>query len=1788
MNIRLAVFVSFCFLILAGLASAQDNAVADDQHFSFKSPDEPDPGIPDTVYVDDISVPSGATNFTLPVYLYNDEELGGFNLPITWDSDDIICDSVSFLGSRVEYLNTKLFSIDTLNRRLQAGAVVFFEAYIQPGDGLAYTAYFSVAPGAADQVINIDSTFYPPGGNFALTLSSGFNILPQFKSGTITIGNPPTDPTISLSPTSFTFNAVQDEANPADQALSITNTGAGTLNWTASNNSAWLTLDPTSGTGDGSVTLSVDITGLADGIYYDTVTVSDPAATNDPQQAVVTLVVEPAPPTIVLNPTSFSYTITAGQSLANDQLAITNSGGGSLSWTAVNTSAWLTLSPTSGTGDGTVTMLFDVAGLTPGTYYDTITVSDPVATNDPQTSTIMLVVNEPPPSIVLSPTAFNYTITEGENVADDQLSITNGGGGTLEWTASNSTGWLALSPTSGTGDGTVTLSFDVSAVPAGTYYDTITVSDPNADNTPQIAPVTLTIQPPPPTISLSPTSFNYAITAGDALPDDQLTITNTGGGTLEWTASNQTGWITLSPVSGSGDGTVTLSFDVAGVPVGTYYDTITVSDPNATNDPQIATVMLTINEVPIPVIDVSPTEFVFNATEGGVNPASQTLTISNIGDGDLNWTVSESADWLTLDPLSGVNSGTVDVSVDMTGLMPGVYTTDIAVTDPAAGNSPVTVPVTFTIEALPQIAVSPIEFNYIITEGDALPDDQLTITNGGGGTLDWTVSNLTGWISLSPTAGTGDGAVTLSFDVSGVPVGTYYDTITVSDPAAANDPQTVPVMLTINPPPPVIALDPTLIELAVYEGETPADQQISVTNTGGGTLEWTAGNNTGWIALSPTSGTGDGLINLSFDLTGVGPGVYVDTVTVSDPAATNDPQQTVVQLTVYANDAVTVETVNAFVGEQVEVAVYYDNSTTTGQFTLPLSFDNTDVTCDSGSFQDTRVFPPDESLITIDNDNGTILIFGFAMYGPVVNPGSGKIARLFFTVDGDAATQFVTIDTTFIAPDGAYEFIDGNGDPKETDFTSGGIDISDTPCFDFPTDTVAFDFDLGDIVPSISFPVTNTCGGLLEWTVTGADSWLVLSPMSGTENDSITFSIDTAGLVPGSYMTTATFESNGFNTPYTVVVKLDLGGVPIIALTPDLIDLGQVCRGDTVIGSFDIDNAGYGDLNWHADAVEAISLSDYSGMAPSTVSFTIYTGEFDYGIVEAVVMVSSDNALNSPQQVTLKMSLINCDECTFDIAEVDGPEGMVIGVPVYTNGIGDVAGLQFNIGYDTGILTADSVTSAYMSGPTIGFSDQQIHYVWEDIVNPISVAQGETIMTLWFTVIGTVGQNSPLEWMGTNEISDPYGIPYGNVTYCGGDVTVIASSYSLSGYTHFAEMLLDSTRTPLAGVDVSLYMSFKSSTVTDDKGWYEFSDVSPGEYMVIPERTADDLGVSVGDVIKIRRHIADVEPFTSPFQMIAGDVNMTDNVTVSDVVLIRRYLAALDVLPSGNWAFVDAAFAIDMDNWHMAPNSADVIVTNQDIEQINFLGVRMGDVNFTWFPGMPASGRQFVGVELTIPDMIASSATDVHIPILVGNFNGVAGVEIHVDYGTDYIMIDSISSSILTDPTVNAADGVAHIIWDDFMNPLTLTDGDTLAIMHGHITNPGSAVVPLEFTARCELTDEIGDPFELVLNNGSLNVDVTDVDDDQNPMPLSFELKQNYPNPFNPSTTISYTVDKAMSLVFEVYNISGQLVDRRDLGRKNAGDYSFIYDGSGLASGVYTYRLTGEGVSTSRQMMLVK
>ncbi len=96
------------------------------------------------------------------------------------------------------------------------------------------------------------------------------------------------------------------------------------------------------------------------------------------------------------------------------------------------------------------------------------------------------------------------------------------------------------------------------------------------------------------------------------------------------------------------------------------------------------------------------------------------------------------------------------------------------------------------------------------------------------------------------------------------------------------------------------------------------------------------------------------------------------------------------------------------------------------------------------------------------------------------------------------------------------------------------------------------------------------------------------------------------------------------------------------------------------------------------------------------------------------------------------------------------------------------------------------------------------------------------------------------------------------------------------------------------------------------------------------------------------------------------------------------------------------------------------------------------------------------------------------------------------------------------------------------------------------------------------------------------------VDEKNGSIPRSFGLQQNYPNPFNPKTVVSSQLPVVSNVKLVVYDVLGREVAVLVNERRAAGRYEDTFDASGLASGVYIYRLTAGSFVESRKMILLK
>jgi photosystem II stability/assembly factor-like uncharacterized protein len=126
----------------------------------------------------------------------------------------------------------------------------------------------------------------------------------------------------------------------------------------------------------------------------------------------------------------------------------------------------------------------------------------------------------------------------------------------------------------------------------------------------------------------------------------------------------------------------------------------------------------------------------------------------------------------------------------------------------------------------------------------------------------------------------------------------------------------------------------------------------------------------------------------------------------------------------------------------------------------------------------------------------------------------------------------------------------------------------------------------------------------------------------------------------------------------------------------------------------------------------------------------------------------------------------------------------------------------------------------------------------------------------------------------------------------------------------------------------------------------------------------------------------------------------------------------------------------------------------------------------------------------------------------------------------------------------------------------------------GFVKGNGNSTMAISYSYVDKSTSKAGKYYyrlKQVDNNGSFQY--SNVAEVEFGAPSSYALNQNYPNPFNPSTKISYLLKDKGFVKLKVYGIKGELIKELVNELKDAGYYESEFDGKGLASGVYIYRL---------------
>ena len=348
------------------------------------------------------------------------------------------------------------------------------------------------------------------------------------------------------------------------------------------------------------------------GTYSVSLTVTNAAGSDSLTRTNYITVMELSP-FLNVSPSSLSV----GNSAGSTSFSITSNTG----WSVSESDGWLSVSPASGSNNGTVDVTY-TANTSTSPRTGIITVSGSGAASE----TVTVTQSGVSPFLNVSPSSLSV----GNSSGSTSFSITSN----TSWSVSESDGWLSVSPASGSNNGTVDVTYTANTS-TSPRTGIITVSGSGAAS----ETVTVTQSGVSPFLNVTPPSLSVGNSAGSM----SFSITSN----TSWSVSESDGWLSVSPVSGSNNGTLDVTY-TANTSTSPRTGIITVSGSGTASE----TVTVTQSGVS-PFLNVSPSSLSVSNSSG-----SMSFSITS----NTSWSVSESDGWLSVSPVSGSNNGTVDVT----------------------------------------------------------------------------------------------------------------------------------------------------------------------------------------------------------------------------------------------------------------------------------------------------------------------------------------------------------------------------------------------------------------------------------------------------------------------------------------------------------------------------------------------------------------------------------------------------------------------------------------------------------------------------------------------------------------------------------------------------------------------------------------------------------------------------------------------------------------------------------------------------------------------------------------------------------------------------------------------------------------------------------------------------------------------------------------------------------------------------------------------------------------------
>jgi uncharacterized protein (TIGR03437 family) len=709
------------------------------------------------------------------------------------------------------------------------------------------------------------------------------------------------------------------------------------------------------------------------------------------------------------------------------------------------------------------------------------------------------------------------------------------------------TGWLSVTPMSGTAPATLSISAQGSGLPAGSYLGQVTVSSGGLG---AVVNVFFNVGSGSGGGSFvtDASTLTFLGQGGAAiLPSQKLTVNSAKGVTdragFNVFASSSGNWLSVSPSAGTTPASLTVVAVQSGLRAGTHTGTITIT-PAGGGNPTIVPVTLTAAGVGEPNRTLTLTQTAVNIRyqTGGSIPPLQVVSVVPAG-GASEFTASTTTPWVRLVSdfnttpamsVLGLAPSDFGVLIEPAGLVTGVHVGVITVMGPGVPAEQLSVTLTISNGTALNANPSSLLFDEVVGIDGAF----VTITSTGSANVSFTtaVSPAVSWLSVTPASGSTSGGsedLTVLPNITGLAPGVYTTSIvlTVQGSGATFS---IPVRLNISGSATdtgTLEVSPTSVELTTIVGGPNPSQFIDV-----GLLDASKNHNftaaatsaSGWLSVEPFSGTLPARIRVTANAAAVsGPGTYQGFITITS-LLTGEQRAVTVSFTLAARAIAAAPNSLNFVQEQRGVA------------------------------------PPAQSLQITANTPSTFAVGDLPPWIKV-NPTQGSAP----------ATLTVWVEISLLPPgtNGGRILVTGPNNQLS-------IPVSvTTPEPAAPTatpETVTFAHQLGGRGPAPQDIMIGSTAEAIRFTATAKTEsgvrWLNVSPASGTTPAAVSASVDISQLVPGRHSGTITIATADGSIQKSIGVTLTVSAAPLVVqgllnaatLTPSPIAPGEIV---TITGS---------------------------------------------------------------------------------------------------------------------------------------------------------------------------------------------------------------------------------------------------------------------------------------------------------------------------------------------------------------------------------------------------------------------------------------------------------------------------------------------------------------------------------------------------------------------------------------------------------------------------------------------